>query len=174
MKYLFNVIFSFLILISVVNAQTGFHWVLKQSGSSLGGPIDYMINNPDIVYYGSNSIVYKSTDRGESFSVSGVSVPGASEVKNIILDDANPGTFLVAIESSPNDKIYKTTNDGVSWILTLDEGQMSYFGIPMTQDPSHPNDIYTMTSTNFKRSTDFGNTWTTISSNFDLDQLLVI
>ena len=24
----------------------------------------------------------------------------------------NPGTFLVAIEASPNDKIYKTTNDG--------------------------------------------------------------
>jgi len=166
MKYLFNVIFSFLILISVVNAQTGYHWVLKQSGSSLGGPIDYLTNNNDIVYYGSNSIVYKSTDRGESFSVSGVPVPGASEIKSIILDDANPGTFLVAIESSPNDKIYKTTNDGVSWVLTLDEGQMSYFGIPMTQDPSHPNDIYTMTNTNFKRSTDFGITWATISSNF--------
>ena len=54
MKYFFNVIFSFFILISVVNAQTGYHWVLKQSGSSLGGPIDYLTNNPDIVYYGSN------------------------------------------------------------------------------------------------------------------------
>ena len=61
------------------------------------------------------SIVYKSTDRGESFSVSGNAVPGATEIKSIILDDANPGTFIVAIESSPNDKIYKTTNDGTNW-----------------------------------------------------------
>jgi hypothetical protein len=165
MIYFFNVIFSFLILISVASAQTGYQWALKQSGSSLGGPIDYLTSNSDIVYYGSNSTIYKSTDRGESFFIV-ASVPGASEIKSIILDDANPGTFLVAIESSPNDKIYKTTNDGVNWILTLDEGQMSYFGIPMTQDPSHPNDIYTMTNTNFKRSTNFGDTWATISSNF--------
>ena len=42
--------------------------------------------------------------------------PGASEIKNIILDDSNPGTFLVAIESSP-DKILKTTDDGQTWTI---------------------------------------------------------
>ena len=71
-----------------------------------------------------------------------MSFPDASEIKCIMLDDFNPGTFLVAIESSPNDKIYKTTNDGLTGLLTLNEGQMSYFGIPMTQDPSHPNNLY--------------------------------
>lgn len=166
MKIFLTVIIALFIYLSFSNAQTGYHWVLKQAGSSLGGPIDYNTNDPSIVYYGSNSIIYKSTDMGETFSISGTTVPGASEIKSIILDDANPGTFLVAIESSPNDKIYKTTNDGVNWILTLDEGQMSYFGIPMTQDPSNPNDIYTMTNTNFKKSSDFGDTWTTIASNF--------
>ncbi len=166
MKYFLTFIFFFSIVISIANAQTGYHWVLKQSGGSLGGPIDYNANNPDLVYFGSNNKIYKSTNRGESFTQTGLNVPGSSDIKSIILDDANPGTFLVAIESSPNDKIYKTTNDGASWQLTLDEGQMSYFGIPMTQDPSHPNDIYTMTNTNFKKSTDFGDTWTTIASNF--------
>ena len=43
---------------------------------------------------------------------------------------------------------------------------MSFFGIPMTPDPTHPDTIYTMTNTNFKRSTDFGSSWTTIASNF--------
>ncbi len=147
-------------------AQPEYLWVLRQSGSSLGGPVDYNIFNPDIVYYGSNNIIYKSTNRGETFFATGTQVPNSSKIKCIMLDSHNPGTFVVAIESSPNDKIYKTTNDGSTWILTNDEGQMSYFGIPVTKDPSNPNVLYTMVNTNFKRSTDFGSTWVTIASNF--------
>jgi len=165
MKYIFIFIFSFSILISMANAQ-GYHWVLKQSGYSLGGPIDYNELDPNIVYFGSGSTIYKSTDKGETFSVAGTNLPGSSAIKCVILDNNNPGTLLVAIEASPNDKIYKTTNDGLNWILTLDDGQMSYYGIPVEQDPSHPDNIYTMINTNFKKSTDFGSTWTTISSNF--------
>ena len=166
MKYFSALFFSFLFCLTITNAQPSYQWVLKRSGSSLGGPIDYNKFNTNLVYYGSTATIYKSTNKGETFSITGTPVPGSSDIKCIILDDFNPGTFIVAIESSPNDKIYKTTNDGASWILTLDEGQMSYFGIPVTQDPSHPNDLYTMVNTNFKKSTDFGSTWTTISSNF--------
>jgi photosystem II stability/assembly factor-like uncharacterized protein len=166
MKYFLTAMFSLSILISISIAQPSYQWVLKQSGYSLGGPIDYNELNPNIVYFGSGSTIYKSTDKGETFSQTGTNVPGSSNIKCIIIDNNAVGTFLVAIESSPNDKIYKTVNDGLNWILTLDEGQMSYYGIPMTQDPSHPNDIYTMINTDFKKSTDFGSTWTTISSNF--------
>jgi photosystem II stability/assembly factor-like uncharacterized protein len=165
MKYISTLLFV-LFVTALVWSQPAYQWVLKQSGSSLGGPIDYNTANPNLVYYGSNSTIYKSTDMGETFSQTGTNVPGASEIKCIILDDSNPGTFIVAIESSPNDKIYKTTNDGLNWTLTLDEGQMSYFGIPVTHDPSNPNTLYTMTGVNFKKSTDFGSTWTTIASNF--------
>lgn len=165
MKKLFT-FFLLLVLFSVSAYSQEYWWVLKQSGSSLGGPADYNTLNTDLIYYGSNSIVYKSTDRGETFSITGTNVPSASQIKCIILDDNNPGTFLVAVESSPNDKIYKTTNDGATWTLTLDEGAMSYFGIPMEQDAANPNVIFTMVNTNFKKSTDFGDTWTTISSNF--------
>ncbi len=166
MKYIYSVIL-FVCLISITAiSQPTYWWELKQSGSSLGGPIDVMKYDTDVVYYGSDNKIYKSIDRGESFTQTGTNVAGSSEIKAIILDDFNPGTFLVATESSPNDKIYKTTDDGQTWILTLNEGQMSFFGIPMTQDPTHPDHIYTMTDTNFKLSTDFGDTWTTIASNF--------
>ena len=166
MKNFFTTIFLVVFVAALSYSQPAYYWELKQSGSSLGGPIDYYGPNPNIVYYGSNSTVYKSIDRGEHFSVVGTSIPGASQFKAIILDDNNPGHFLVAVESSPNDKIYKTTDDGQTWTLTLNEGNMSFFGIPMEQDPSHPDTIYTMTNTNFKRSTDFGDTWATIASNF--------
>jgi len=165
MKIIFTFILFFALTISSFS-QPAYQWSLKQSGYSLGGPIDYNTNNPNFVYYGSYNTIYKSTDRGETFTMTGTTVPGASEIKCIILDDANPGTFIVAIESSPNDKVYKTTDDGANWTLTLNEGQMSYYGIPITQDPSNPNTIFTMTGVNFKKSTDFGSTWATIASNF--------
>lgn len=165
MQHLYATI-VYCIFTSLVFAQSPYQWTQKQAGSSLGGPIDYSTLNTNVIYYGSDNKIYKSTDRGETFFTTGVVVPGATEIKSIILDDAIPGTFIVAIEASPNDKIYKTTNDGLSWMLTLDEGQMSYFGIPITQDPSNPNTIFTMVGTNFKKSTNFGSSWTTISSNF--------
>lgn len=166
MKYLYAIIIMMSQFALVSYGQTAYQWVLKQSGSSLGGPIDYNMNNTNLIYYGSNNTIYKSTNRGETFLMTGTTVPNSTKIKAIILDDNNPGTFIVAIESSPNDKIYKTTNDGVNWVLTLDEGQMSYFGIPITQDPSNPNTIFAMVDVNFKKSTNFGSTWTTISSNF--------
>ena len=165
MKYIICTIFMVCLLTITIFSQE-YWWVRNQVGSSLGGPIDYMTSNPDIVYYGSGNKIYKSVDRGETFSQTGTNVPNASQIKCIILDDANPGVFLVAIEHGSNDKIYKTTDDGATWTLTLNEGNMSFFGIPMTPDPSIPNSIYTMVNTNFKLSTDFGDTWTTIASNF--------
>ena len=144
-------------------AYSQYFWELKQSGSSLGGPVDIEKYNPDNVYYGSGSIIYKSTNRGETFSVLGTPVPGASSIKNIILNDDNPAEFLVAIESS-GDKIVKTTNSGATWNIVADNLSFSFFGIPMTPDPSHPDTIYTMSGSSFMRSTDFGDTWTTITS----------
>lgn len=163
MKYFAIAVIFSSIFVSQIIAQPAYQWVLKRSGGSLGGPIDYIKLNPDVVYYGSGATIYKSTDRGETFFVTGTNVPGSSDVKSILLDDDNPGTFLVAIESSP-DKIMKTTNDGQTWTTSLNNATFSYFGIPMTKDPSHPDTIYTMNGVNFLRSPDFGDTWITLSS----------
>lgn len=141
-------------------------WTLRQSGNSLGGPIDVEKNNTNNVYFGATSTIFRSTDRGETFQPIGTQIPNSSRVKCVILNETNPSIIVVAVESSPNDKIYKTTNSGQSWILTNDEGQMSFFGIPVTKDPTNPETLYTMINTYFKRSTDFGSTWTNISNNF--------
>ncbi|HMN26051.1 MAG TPA: hypothetical protein PKE38_16215, partial [Ignavibacteriaceae bacterium] len=164
MKYVYTLLF--VMMISVFMFSQSYVWELKQSGSSLGGPIDVEKYNTDIVYYGSVNKIYRSTNRGNTFTQMGNLIPGSNDIKSVNLNDNVLGTIVVAIESSPNDKIYKTTDYGQTWLLTNDEGQMSFFGIPVTQDPSHPDTLYTMVSTNFKRSTDFGSTWTTISSSF--------
>jgi len=140
-------------------------WQLKKSGSSLGGPIDVEKYNHNNVYYGSVNKIFKSTDGGETFVQIGVNVPSASEIKCVIIDDDNPDVILVGIEASP-DKILKTTDAGANWTVTADGLSFSYFGIPITQDPAHPDTFYTMNGNNFMRSTDFGSTWTTIASSF--------
>jgi hypothetical protein len=164
MKFICTILFSFALTASIYSQY--YTWELKQSGSSLGGPIDVEKNNTNNIYYGSSNKIYRSTDRGSTFQIMGNLIPGSSSVKSTTVNDNIPGTIVVAIEGSPNDKIYKTTDYGQTWILTNDEGQMSYFGIPVTQDPSHPDTLYAMINTSFKRSTDFGSSWTTISSNF--------
>jgi photosystem II stability/assembly factor-like uncharacterized protein len=155
---------TFLVLFILTSAfPQNYVWQLKQAGSSLGGPIDVEQFNPNNVYYGSNNIIYKSTDRGETFTQMGINVPQASEIKCVLVDDSNPSTIVVGIEGS-TDKVVKTTDSGASWVITADGLSFSYFGIPITQDPSHPDTLYMMNNTNFSRSTDFGSTWTTIST----------
>lgn len=161
MKQLITLIMTIL-LFSNGFAQN-YVWQLKQSGSSLGGPIDIEKYNFDNIYYGSDNKIYKSSDRGETFTQLGVNIPSASEIKCVIVDDNNPNNIVVGIEAA-SDKIVKTTNAGASWVVTADGLSFSYFGIPITQDPSHPDTLYSMNGINFLRSTDFGSTWTIISS----------
>lgn len=160
----FTTILTLLLTISI-KAQP-YVWELKQPGSSLGGPIDYNRNNTNIVYFGTGNTIYKSNDRGETFKPLSSTVPTASEIKCVLVKDNDDQTLIVAVESSPNDRIYKTTNDGQTWTLTLNSGQMAYLGIPVTQDPTHPDTLYSMIDTSFIVSTDFGSSWTTIASNF--------
>ncbi|RPI73853.1 MAG: hypothetical protein EHM47_05160, partial [Ignavibacteriales bacterium] len=148
---------------SVANPQ--YSWQLKQPGTSAGGPIDVEKNNPDNVYFGSTGVIYKSTDRGETFSPLGTQIPGSTSIRSIILNQSNPSTFLVA----SSNRIIKTTNAGTIWTVVADNMSFATFGIPMTPDPSHPDTVYTMNGVNFLRSTDFGDTWTTISNNFGTD-----
>ena len=162
MRFIYTVFFSLFLITSTFSQF--YTWELKQAGSSLGGPIDVEQFNPNNVYYGSNNIVYKSTDRGETFSQMGINVPQATEIKCVIVDDYNPSTIVVGIEGG-SDKVVKTTNSGASWTITADGLSFSFFGIPITQDPSHPDTLYMMNGTNFSRSTDFGSSWTTISTN---------
>ncbi|MBI2419211.1 MAG: hypothetical protein HYV28_15185 [Ignavibacteriales bacterium] len=148
---------------SIIFAQS-YIWELKQSGSSLGNPIAIDSRNQQIVYYGSNGQVYKSTNSGESFTSFGVSIPNATKIKNIIVQQKDPATLLVAIKGSSSDQIVKTTNSGQSWVVSANSLTFSYFGIPMTPDPKHPDTIYTMSGNNFMVSGDFGSTWRTVST----------
>jgi hypothetical protein len=153
-------LFAFLFSFSLSYSQN-YTWQLKQSGSSLGDPI--CVNNWDdnIIYYGSGNRIYRSTDRGDTFSPFGNIIPGSSSIKCVIQSSYDENTFLVAIENAQ--QTMKTTDGGLTWIST---GTFSwyYFGVPVQKDPVHPDTLYAMNSNQFKASYDFGSTWNTISS----------
>jgi photosystem II stability/assembly factor-like uncharacterized protein len=164
MRAVFAALAISLLIPSIALSQ--YFWELKQTGPSLGGPIDVEKNNPDNVYYGSGNIIYKSTDGGERFHQLGTQIPNSAGIKNIILNDANPSEFLVAIENSDNtlNRILKTTDSGKNWDIKADSMTFAYFGIPITPDPTHPDTIYTMTDSIFMQSTNFGDTWDIINT----------
>jgi len=105
MKLLLRGILLFLLYIIPLSAQ--YSWELKQFGSSLGNPIVVQHDNSDIVYYGASATVYKSWNRGESFTAYGTLIPGANKIKNIILSRKDTATCLVAFDAGI-DKIVKT------------------------------------------------------------------
>ncbi|GAB1441454.1 hypothetical protein MASR2M39_02880 [Ignavibacteriales bacterium] len=153
----------FLVAITATGWAQSYSWSLKQSGSSLGDPITSDPNNSNIIFYGSNAQIYRSTDRGETFSNWGTPIPSSTKIKNIITTAKSSQTMIAAIEAS-TDKIVKTTDGGATWVVTLNNATFSYFGIPMTPDPSHPDTIYTMSNNIFYKSYDFGSTWTQVST----------
>lgn len=159
-KHLYGILLSIMLNAAVYGQYS---WELKQSGSSLGNPITVQHDNKNNVYYGSGALVYKSWNRGESFSQYGAPIPGANRIKNIILSRKDTSVCLVAFDASV-DKIAKTTNAGATWQIVADNLNFAYFGIPTTPDPQHPDTIYTMSGSQFIRSTDFGDTWTTLST----------
>ncbi|MBE2280463.1 MAG: T9SS type A sorting domain-containing protein [Ignavibacteriaceae bacterium] len=97
-------------------------------------------------------------------------IPTSTRIKNIILKNGgNPSQranqeMIVAVESSPSDRIYKSTDGGASWYISLNNATFSFFGIPMTPDPNRFDTVYTMTNNIFMRTVDFGENWTTLST----------
>ncbi len=157
--YLF-LFFAFIFSFSLSYSQN-YSWQLKQSGSSLGDPICVDNWDDNIIYYGSGNTIYRSTDRGETFSPFGNTIPGASSVKCVIQSSYDENTFLVAIESTQ--QTMKTTDGCQTWTST---GSFSwyYFGVPVEKDPVHPDTLYAMNSNQFEASYDFGSTWNVIAT----------
>lgn len=148
----------------LVYSQTQYSWQLKHSGGGRGNPITIDPVNNNIIYYGSLTAIFRSTDRGETFSQFGSVIPQATAVKCLHVNRNRPGEIVASVYKGSNYKIVKSTNNGVTWVNTADTLSFSFYGIPSTQDPTHPDTLYVMNGNNFNRSTDFGSTWTTLTS----------
>ncbi len=108
--------------------------------------------NDNIVYAGTTSGYYKSTDGGTTWVLS-TSVPNT--ISKIIFHPTNSNIILTAGSSG----IYKTTNGGTTWVR---ESTSSVEDIEFK--PGDPTVVYSVGSGVYLKSTDSGDSFSTMSS----------
>ncbi len=162
-----KIFFSFLFIVLFCNSifSQEYTWELKLSGGGRGNPLAVDPSNNNMVYYGSSNQIYRSINKGDSFTQYGSQIPSSSAVKTVIISSYNSNIIVVASYISTNNyKIVKSTDAGLTWATTASNLNFSFYGIPLAQDPSHPDSLYFMNSTAMMRSTDFGSTWSQVST----------
>ncbi|MBK9478009.1 MAG: PKD domain-containing protein [Bacteroidetes bacterium] len=147
----------------------GVNWTVRPGTENLTGGcaslcIDYTndqviyLGSGDANYYSNGQGIYKSTNGGTSFTATSLT---NCLVIEILQDPSNPATFVAAT----NKGIYKSINNGSTWTAsTLTSIQ---FCDLVRNAATNSSTLYACTrenSSRFFRSTDFGSTWTQITS----------
>ncbi|WP_028870847.1 T9SS type A sorting domain-containing protein [Psychroserpens burtonensis] len=117
--------------------------------------------NPDVVYIGSGSEIFKTIDGGINWNVvfdSAITLSGYIEnPAEIFINPNNPQIVLVASKAG----MHRSTSGGASWSQVL-----NFECFDVKAQPGNPNTLYTIRRNNnntihqFLRSTDAGLTWT--------------
>jgi hypothetical protein len=106
--------------------------------------------------------VYKSTNRGENWSLLSTISGGGTKTNAFYVNPAD-STQMVAAVGSP-DRISRTTNGGATWTTTLSIDFTEY-GVPLEMNQDKPSDLYFGPEDgNLWYSADFGATWSVLSS----------
>ena len=106
-------------------------------------------------YYGGSFGIWKSTDAGATWTQSTLGLGNLLPVE-ILMDPADHNTLVAATENG----IFKTTNAGANWSNVKTGGDFE----DMQFQPGSSTILYATNSSEFWRSTDFGNTWNQITS----------
>ena len=120
--------------------------------------------NPDIMYFGGNSTIYKTTDGGQSFSVIGGTVFNtlSQTVYGLLI---HPNNDLL-IFAATNQGLYRSIDAGLTFtqIISASSNSSDYFG-EIEAHPTDTNIIYAVLNaasnlyTKFYKSTDQGLTF---------------
>lgn len=133
--------------------------------------IEIQFDNPDVVYIGGNGKIYKSTDGGITWNITGQSSFTSTNhtVYSIMMMPGNSNKLF----ASTNYGLYLTNDGGANWNqLVSAPGSGEYFG-DIEIHPTDTNIVYAIYNafivggnnqlTKFYKSTDAGNTFTAIS-----------
>ncbi len=109
-------------------------------------------------YYSQSLGVWKSTDGGVLFNRIGESTIGSRMAVEILQSPSTANTLLAAT----NDGIWKSTDAGVTWTKT--QADVNFCDMRVNA-AAGSNTVYAITrQAEFYKSTDFGDTWTLITS----------
>jgi photosystem II stability/assembly factor-like uncharacterized protein len=106
--------------------------------------------------------VYASWDLGETWAPIATIGGTTSRTNSFYVSSSDTMTWVASVQDV--DRIVRTTDGGATWtsplVVTLSE-----YGMPLEQDPGHPDNLYVGAEDGtIRKSTDFGATWTTVST----------
>lgn len=119
------------------------------------------------IYCGIGPNVMRSRDDGDTWQVAAALPSGYSKVNAFIVSAKDSNVWLAAIAgASVVDRVYRTADGGTTWTISLTH-DFGEYGIPMRNDPDHPDTVYFggelsasgSPLTPLQRSTDFGLSW---------------
>jgi len=122
--------------------------------------------NPKIIYAGGRGTehhVRRSTDGGKTWKVADNGLPERS-IKLLAIPRERPTTIYA---TSGFGQLFKSDNSGESW-TELDlglQGTEKLFSLDL--DPHDPNTLFAGTENGLRRSTDGGETWSTVGGGLD-------
>ncbi len=123
------------------------------------------INNNIIIVGTYTSGIYRSTDRGASWT----RVATATAVYRLAADHGNPAVIYATTSS----RIYRSSDTGRTWVQLTG----NFVGTPyycLLTSPITPGTVYFGTKASLFRSTDYGNTWDDITASISFNKIKVI
>ncbi|MGB0851557.1 MAG: WD40/YVTN/BNR-like repeat-containing protein, partial [Bacteroidia bacterium] len=146
-----------------ISSDGGVTWMDKKASSSFAlknfkHPIFFVNDNDDVYYVGADYSLYRSTDKGESYTSSGTVAEWDEKLSTL---DKKTGTFYIAFRMGLNWKLKKSSDHGATFTdipLPSNEG--------ITSILANDNKIVLSTNYNVRYSNDGGATWTDKSSMF--------
>jgi hypothetical protein len=156
----------------------GSTWTAKTNGinandAAANSPLVMSPSNSQTLYYGTNK-VYKTTDRGESWTASGTIFQGGVLVTAIAPAASNTNVIYIIVDLGPTG-LFKSTDGNASYTAVNSSSLPAGF-VPSSL-AVHPTDANTVfvgyKKSSFTpgvlKSTDGGTTWTDITGNLPAD-----
>ena len=151
-------------------SNAGTTWTLVQTGSFAQGSVRLKPGDPTTVYAVSNNRFYKSTNTGDSFTVSTTGLPLSAGRFIMDVTPANSNFIYILASTTGNgfQGIYKSSNGGTSFLkvsgtTNILESTQSWYDLALAVSPTNANEVYTG-CLNVWKSIDGGTTSTVINS----------
>jgi photosystem II stability/assembly factor-like uncharacterized protein len=134
----------------------------RSSSGNIGNPFCLHPQNKNGVFILAGSALYRSLDKGETWTLINGSVPGGSCHSFYV--NALDTNVMIATKGSSNGRVIKSTNYGATWFDLINPINLTSYGMPLEQDPNDANTVYLAPdNAPMRKSSDFGNTWITLS-----------
>jgi photosystem II stability/assembly factor-like uncharacterized protein len=159
------------------NTTINYNWSARlSSGGNIGNDLCLHPTNKNGVFVASGSVVYRSLDKGQTWTqIATISVGGSAHSFYVSPKDTNK--MLAAVGTSGG-SIVRSTNYGATWSVVWGPGNLTPYGMPIEMDPNHPDTVFLApNASQLLRSVDFGATfvpnWSTTLFNDPCDLVVL-